>query len=285
MQRLVEKIRRAVTVYAIGALSDDEWLRVLHRSIQDRYYRRVRLPGFPTDELQNRSVGSAGEHALTEASIFYAFVKAACQRHDAPISARTRILDFGLGWGRIVRFFMKETSHLFGVDTDEEMLATCRDTDCPASVSKIDPLGSLPYHSGSFDVVYAYSVFTHLPADVQDRWLAEIKRVLRPGGMFVATVEPPRFIDTFLSTDLTKADIHPWHRAMATTIQANPSLKETLAAQGFVYIPGHDRPESYGDSVSAPSYVRSHWSEFFEVLDYLDDPERFWQAVVTARAR
>jgi ubiquinone/menaquinone biosynthesis C-methylase UbiE len=181
---------------------------------------------------------------------------------------------------------MRETSHLFGVDTEEEMLAVCRDTDCPASVSKIDPLGSLPYDSRSFDLVYAYSVFTHLPEDVQDRWLSEIKRVLRPGGMFIATVEPPRFIDTFLSTDLSRADIHPWQRAMATKIQGDPSLKKTLADEGFVYIPtyGDGRPETYGDSVSVASYIRSHWSEFFQILDYLDDPERFWQAVVTARA-
>jgi SAM-dependent methyltransferase len=280
-----QHIEKTVTGDVIAALSDDEWLSALQHSIQDRSYRGMRLPGFPSDELQSRSVGSAGEHTLREAFNFYIFAKAACQQHDAPISARTRILDFGLGWGRIVRFFMRETSHLFGVDTDEEMLAACRGTDCPASVSKIDPLGSLPYDSGSFDLVYAYSVFTHLPEDVQDRWLAEIKRVLRPGGMFIATVEPPRFIDTFLSTDLTRAGIHPWHRAMATKIQGNPSLKETLDANGFVYIPTYgDRPETYGDSVSVPSYVRSHWSEFFEVLDYLDDPERFWQAVVTARA-
>ena len=34
-----------------------------------------------------------------------------------------------------------------------------------------------------------------------------------------------------------------------------------------------------------PQYVRTHWGKFFEVIDVLDDPVRFWQAVVTCRAK
>jgi hypothetical protein len=105
--------------------------------------------------------------------------------------------------------------------------------------------------------------------------------------MFVATVEPPRFIDTFMSTDLAKEDLHPWHRDLATKIQHNlAAMRKQLSTDGFIYIPRYSdgRLETYGDSVSAPSYVRSHWSEFFKVIDYLDDANRFWQAVVTAQA-
>ena len=49
-----------------------------------------------------------------------------------------------------------------------------------------DP-GACPYPDDSFDVVYACSVFSHLPETLHLLWLAEIRRVLRPGGVLVAT--------------------------------------------------------------------------------------------------
>ena len=37
-------------------------------------------------------------------------------------------------------------------------------------------------------MVYAYSVFTHIPLELQGSWLEEICRILRPGGFFLCTV-------------------------------------------------------------------------------------------------
>lgn len=45
-----------------------------------------------------------------------------------------------------------------------------------------------PYVSGSFDLIYALSVFSHLDEPLQRDWLAEFRRLLRPGGLLVLSL-------------------------------------------------------------------------------------------------
>jgi SAM-dependent methyltransferase len=51
----------------------------------------------------------------------------------------------------------------------------------------------LPYEADSFDFAYGISLFSHLRAEQQLGWLAEVRRVLRPGGLFLFTVMGDRF--------------------------------------------------------------------------------------------
>ena len=44
-----------------------------------------------------------------------------------------------------------------------------------------------PYPDESFDLVYGISVMTHLTRHVQEAWLAEIARILKPGGVALLT--------------------------------------------------------------------------------------------------
>lgn len=269
-----------------GHLSDADWLKVLKRSIKKPVIDGVRLPGFAPDAMQRHTVGSSFEATLDEASAFYTHVKDVCARNGTPLRQASQILDFGVSWGRFVRFFLKDvdSASLHGVDVNAEYLAAARETGVPGDLQKIDPLGRLPYADQSFDLVYAYSVFTHLPENVQDHWLAEIARTLKPGALLVATVEPPRFLDFFAPLNPDDKKLHPWHAMMARKIRADPGMKARLNDKGFVYIPsGTGVNELYGDCVMTPSYSREHWGRWFEVLDYLDDPKRFWQAVVVAR--
>jgi ubiquinone/menaquinone biosynthesis C-methylase UbiE len=282
----MEQTRSALE--AFGRLSDSRWLKVLKRSIKEPVIDGVRLPGFPPEELQSRTVGSAYDQTLTEACNFYTYLKDVCAQHAVPVQPGTEILDFGVSWGRIIRFFLKDVDpqSLHGVDTSADFLAAARQTGVPGHLHQTTPLGRLPYEEGSFDLVYAYSVFTHLPEHVQDHWLAEIARTLKPGGLLVATVEPPRFLDFFAPLDPDDKKLHPWHAAMARKIRADPAMKARLQSGGFVYIPDRDGTnEVYGDCVMTPAYVREHWGRLFEVRDLLDDPKRFWQAVVVARKR
>ncbi|MGH8177581.1 MAG: class I SAM-dependent methyltransferase [Steroidobacter sp.] len=282
----MERSRSARQVF--GHLRDSQWLKILKRSIKEPLIKGVRLPGFASSEMQRHTVGSDYEHTLGEAFNFYTYVKDVCDRNGVPIRQGSEILDFGVSWGRIIRFFLKdvEPETLHGVDTSAEFLGVARQTGVPGHLHQIDPLGRLPYAEPLFDLVYAYSVFTHLPEHVQDHWLAEIARTLKPGGMFVATVEPPRFLEFFAPLDPDDKSLHPWHAAMAKKIRGDAGLSARLQASGFTYIPDGDGiDEVYGDCVMTPAYVREHWGRFFEIIDYLDDPQRFWQAVVVARKR
>ena len=276
---------------AFGRLNDSRWLKILKRSIDEPLINGVRLPGFPPPELQSGTVGSARERALDDAFGFYTYIKDACARHATALGPSSEILDFGVSWGRILRFFLKDVDpeRLHGVDTSADFLRAARETAVPGQLHQIDPLGSLPYAERSFDLVYAYSVFTHLPEHIQDHWLSEIARTLKPGALFIATVEPPRFLEFFDRLNPEDKTLHPWHADMAKKIRADSGLKARLHTNGYVYIPtnpdGEATGEVYGDCVMTSAYVRERWGQLFEIIDYLDDADRFWQAVVVARKR
>lgn len=267
-----------------GRLDDAAWLNTLIASIAEPVQNGVRLPGFPDAALQIATVGSANETAIKEHSLFYSLIREACAAHSRPIGAQTAILDFGVSWGRTVRFFLRDTdaAYLHGVDVNDQFLNAARETRCPATLQKIDPLGSLPYTDATFDLIYSYSVFTHLPEAVADRWLSEIRRTLKPGGMFVATVESPRFIERRLNTDPNDETLHPRERRLARILADEPQVRARLIEHGVTHVPMSD---TYGDTMIRPEYLHQHWGQFFDVLEFVDEPARLWQAAAICQRR
>jgi SAM-dependent methyltransferase len=54
----------------------------------------------------------------------------------------------------------------------------------------------LPYPDASMDLVYAFSVLTHLPADMQGAWLWDLYRVLRPRGRLLVSTHGEAYAET-----------------------------------------------------------------------------------------
>ena len=268
---------------SLSRLSDDEWLAVLKRSVDNRLVDGMLFPGFPSPDLQTTIVGSSGCETLGEAFSFYRHVKVSCAAYSACLNHGSEILDFGIGWGRIIRFFLKDVdiNGLYGVDTDPALIEVCRQTAVPADVTLINARGLLPYPDDKFDLVFAYSVFTHLPEDVHLHWLKEIGRTLKPGGLLVATVEPPRFLRYFLTIQEENVR-NSWEAFLCRVIKDQPNLFTDLHSKGFAFI-RYATHEDYGDCVIAPSFVHRYWTNYFQVIEYLDDPSRFFQAVVVAK--
>lgn len=114
------------------------------------------------------------------------------------VEQRARILDCGVGNGSLsiaLASLMKGPADFHAVDTSAEMLVQAKSL---MQHSGLDPhlqqadVMSSPYEDQSFDVVMAAHVLEHLP-DPQ-RALAEMVRVLKPGGMvFLCVTRPSPF--------------------------------------------------------------------------------------------
>ena len=105
-----------------------------------------------------------------------------------------RALDFGAGAGRILRRFTEEverTAEFWACDIDGESVEWMQQNLCPPfRAFRNDAEPPLPFEDGSLDLIYAYSVFTHL-AHSWSAWLLELHRVLKPGGLLLATILGP----------------------------------------------------------------------------------------------
>jgi SAM-dependent methyltransferase len=272
---------------AFRHLTDGAWTDTIIKSVSMPIIEGVRFAGFPDESFQKDSVGSANEVALREAGQFYRHVKKYVADQSSISIFDARILDFGVGWGRYARFFARDVKfgNMYGVDVMPSMIEACRITMVPASVSLIEPHGQLPYRDQFFDIVYAYSVFTHLPETVADHWLKEIRRVMRPGGVIIITVEPPRFIDFCRSIANDVPSIY--HQSLRDAIARVPDAEARVRDGEFLYLPiggGASLPKQvYGDAVISETYIRQNWTVHFELVDYLDDGSQFSQAVVVLR--
>jgi SAM-dependent methyltransferase len=156
-----------------------------------------------------------------------------------------RILDFGCGAGRTLRHFLDEAerAEFYGCDIDGASIAWLADHfSPPLNVFESGELPSLPQPDGFFDLVYALSVFTHL-TDQWAGWLLELRRVLKPNGLLVAT-----FLNEGFWADFGRG---PWNEdrvGMNVTKTWNPW-------------------DSGGPIVfHSEWWIREHWGRQFEVL-------------------
>ena len=166
-----------------------------------------------------------------------------------------RVLDFGCGPGRILQFLVGSGFELHGTDVDSSAIDFVLSTfpTVQAKTNKFTP--PLEYPSAYFDIIYSVSIWTHLPPAMQEPWLREIRRILKPGGIALLTTigaygyrKGTHLSDvTFSLDDLLKTGFQH-------SVYANPNAS-----------PGTDL--SYGAAYHTPDYVRKEWGRIFDVLE------------------
>ncbi|HEY2844155.1 MAG TPA: methyltransferase domain-containing protein, partial [Bryobacteraceae bacterium] len=178
------------------------------------------------------TVGMRTAEALREALARVAF----------PLQDGFAVLDFGCGCGRTLLWLARQFPQVrwHGTDVDAESIAWCSQS-IPGGVFRVNgPLPPLPFPDESFDLIYGVSVFTHLSQRHQQAWLPELRRVLRPGGLMLAsfhsknvwqlledapTIERDGFV--FRTSAKLQGILPEWYQ---TAFQSQPSIISALAA-------------------------------------------------------
>lgn len=267
-------------------VSDDFWLWCFTEGYRTDERLRALLPGFPPEDVQCRFTGAAGDQTMREAFAFYALVKSLERQHGRhPLQS---VLEFGCGWGRVIRLFTRdiEPDRLWGVDCMSAAIDICRETNPFNRFELIDPFPPATLPSDTFDLVYAYSVFSHLSEPAHLAWLAEFRRILKPDGLLIVTTRPREFILT--CAQMREVSEQPTWAAGTAMSFKNTAKALALYDQGeFLFEPtgGGDVLDAsfFGETCIPQRYVVDNWTRFFEVVGYLDDRQLCLQNVIVAR--
>ena len=112
------------------------------------------------------------------------------EEHGSPLRDARRILDFGCHSGRMLRHLpqLAPDAELWGVDVSAPHICWCIENLSPAiHFATTTTLPHLPFEDRYFDLIYSVSVFTHIE-DLQEAWLLELGRILRPEGKLYVTI-------------------------------------------------------------------------------------------------
>ncbi|HZJ71595.1 MAG TPA: class I SAM-dependent methyltransferase [Planctomycetota bacterium] len=143
-------------------------------------------------------------------------VRTALERH-APARRPLQVLDVACATGMSFRF-LSDIGQIRGIDISDETIRYCamRGID---RIVKADAM-ALPFAAGSYDVVLALDAFEHFDDDLAA--MRETWRVLRPGGVLVATV--PAFMSLWSPHDDAYHHKRRYRR---------PQFRERLERAGF----------------------------------------------------
>jgi SAM-dependent methyltransferase len=203
----------------------------------------------PPEDLRWRATGSPdAETFLRSGAAELGFLDEALRSERKSLRDFSSILDFGCGCGRLtraLRSFCDPWGEIHGTDIDADAIRWCKENIPDATFSLNAENPPLTFREGSIDLVIARSVFTHLDADRQFRWLAELQRIMKPGGYLLATF---------------RHDASPAVQAGAPADSEGKSFvfMATDAWKGAF-------PAWYGEAYHAPDYVRKNWGSYFEV--------------------
>ncbi|WP_420132589.1 class I SAM-dependent methyltransferase [Rhodopseudomonas sp.] len=185
------------------------------------------------------------------------------------------IVDWGCGTGRVTRHLPKmfPEAHVIGVDIDSAAIQWAEDETPLINFHVSEPHPPMPVAGGMTDLLVSHSVFSHLPEADQFKWLADLDRVMKPGGLLLVTTlsELAPFILPVPATARTQL-MSGGFTCFDTDLEevTHLEIKEGYSVRRLAY-QSHD-------------YIRREWGRFFEVVDILDGYADFL-AMVVLRAR
>ncbi|MBN2577686.1 MAG: methyltransferase domain-containing protein [Pirellulales bacterium] len=269
-------------------VDDGFWLWANTQGYREYGELREFLPGLPDETTQANFTGLSGDATLRDGFQSYLLFKRVVEAHLGSLAQCDRILDFGCGWGRIIRFFLRDLApeKIWGIDCMPEAIDLCTTKNRWCQFRLVPTMPPVDLEPSSFDFIYAFSVFSHLSEKAHLTWLAEFHRLLKPGGLVLLTTRERSFIE-YCATLRQNTSLDAFATGAAS---AFPDTQHWLAAYDrgeFCHTPtggGVNLSESfYGETCIPKAYAATRWSDRFQLLDFIDDRAICAQNVIVAR--
>jgi SAM-dependent methyltransferase len=157
-----------------------------------------------------------------------------------------RVLDFGCGVGRTLRQFAAEAQdgEFWGCDIHAPSIEWAQAHLCPPfRFLRCQEQPALAYADGYFDLIYAWSVYTHI-TEHWAGWLLEHRRLLKNDGLLLVSFLGEGLINEF----------------------AGESWDEDRIGM-YCLNPGASFDQGGPNVFHSPWWLRAHWGRAFEILE------------------
>lgn len=181
------------------------------------------------------------------------------------------VLDFGCGCARILQHLVDHVgaARLYGCDIDAIGIEWSKANVDYAEFYTNVPMPPLKYEAGSFDFIYALSVFSHLNEEMQRAWFYEMDRILAPGGLFYFSFSGPFVVDSYEKD-------HP------------PDKTAEYKMRGFTFVENiGDKvlPDWYQTSLQNIDFLKTQFPASFELIEHVERGHTNFQDRVLIRKR
>ncbi len=212
------------------------------------------FPEWPPAEVQESTVGASGFKLQLMTNAFIRSLVAGAERHLAKPLREARVLDYGVGFGRNLRMLSKfvPASQLFGVDPFLPHIETCRQIGLKAEVhacATVPEALPAPIADRPFDLVFLFSIFTHLSEKTHKRVLAVIHQHLADDGLLALTVRPGE----------------SWH--VVVPPDQVDAYRRRHDEHGFAFLPVEifakvEGDTTFGETSISLDYIRREWTDW-----------------------
>ena len=227
------------------------------------------LPPSPPDDLIERigGVRDINNYNYVGKNIAYILNNTLIDESIA-LKSGDKILDFGCGCGRVISWLQQlhPEYQYYGTDIDAQAIEWCQQHLSNTGKFTVNPhTPASHYRDEYFNLIYAISVFTHLPESLHLAWLEELSRITKPGGYLLLTTHNESLFPLALGTE-----------------------REQLERQGFYFLQGKNTPglpDFYQTTFHTRTYIYHIWQQYFEVKSIIEQGILNHQDIVVCRKR
>lgn len=272
-------------------LSRDEWFEHLVAAAEGRLsaHEAAVLPEMPEPALQQRTTGLVGRASLQEAFAFYTACCAGFERVTGrALDPADRVLDFGTGWARVLRFFLREVgaAHCYGTDVDAELVAQAQTLFPGARFARNAPFPPTDYPDDTFSLIVGYSVFSHLSEAACRAWIKEFYRIARPDGVVALTTRGRWFFD--YCEHLRPSAAEPYQAGLARLFPDFAAARAAYDRGDFVHATAppvsgnaYHGENFYGETFIPEGYARTAWLPWLRLRAWYQAPAQHPIMVLT----
>lgn len=153
------------------------------------------FPSMSSEASQRHWTGDCGVSLLNQSVMFIKSLVHGYARITGKSLENEIILDYGCGWGRLIRLLYKYVyyENIFAVDPWDQSIDECRKHGIKANLAISEWVPKILPFKKRFDLIFSFSVFTHLSEKTTRIILDTLRNYISDDGVLVITIRPKEY--------------------------------------------------------------------------------------------